>query len=99
MSPDARAQPDPSVPRPPRLLDRMRAALRVRHDSPRTERSYVGWVVRFILFHGKRHPREAGSDIRTAQELRGHADVSTTMIDTHVLNRGGQGVRSPLVVV
>jgi len=44
----------------PRLLDQVREAIRVRHYSYRTEQSYVGWIRRFILFHGKRHPAQIG---------------------------------------
>lgn len=46
----------------PRLLDRMRAEIRLRHYSIRTEEAYVDWARRFILFHGKRHPAEMGAE-------------------------------------
>lgn len=45
-----------------RLLDRVRDALRVRHYSIRTEQSYVQWIKRYILFHGKRHPDDMGAE-------------------------------------
>jgi integron integrase len=44
----------------PRLLDQVRAVLRRKHYSLRTEEAYVGWVKRYVLFHGKRHPRDLG---------------------------------------
>ncbi|HEY3054218.1 MAG TPA: phage integrase N-terminal SAM-like domain-containing protein, partial [Thermoanaerobaculia bacterium] len=46
---------------PPRLLDRVRQAIRVRHYSLRTEEAYVGWIRRYILFHRKRHPSAMGA--------------------------------------
>ena len=45
---------------PPKLLDQVRDRLRVKHYSIRTERAYVGWIKRYIIFHGKRHPSEMG---------------------------------------
>jgi len=50
------------TPRPPRLLDRVRAAVRTRHYSVRTEKAYVHWVRRYVVFHGKRHPETLGAD-------------------------------------
>ena len=51
----------PAGPPKPRLLDRVRAALRTRHYSRRTEEAYVAWIRRYILFHRKRHPAEMGA--------------------------------------
>ncbi|MBM3321294.1 MAG: integron integrase [Candidatus Eisenbacteria bacterium] len=45
----------------PRLLDQVREAIRARHYSRRTEKAYAGWIVRFIRFHGMRHPKEMGA--------------------------------------
>jgi integron integrase len=50
----------------PRLLDSVRQHLRVKHYSIRTEQAYVDWIKRFILFHGKRHPKEMGEREITA---------------------------------
>ncbi|VBB46511.1 Integrase/recombinase (fragment) [uncultured Desulfatiglans sp.] len=44
----------------PKLLDQVRAALRVRHMSYRTEQTYVHWIKRFIFFHNRKHPLEMG---------------------------------------
>ncbi|MBI3006770.1 MAG: integron integrase [candidate division NC10 bacterium] len=54
------ANPVEPRPQPPRLLDRVREAIRTRRYSRRTEKTYIGWIRRYILFHGKRHPAEMG---------------------------------------
>jgi integron integrase len=71
----------PPAPRPLRLLDRVREALRARHGSRRTEKSYVAWVRRYVLFHGKRHPGEMGAAEVTQflswLAVQGHVAAST----------------------
>lgn len=68
-------------PAKPRLLDRVRQALRLRHMSPRTEAAYVAWIRRFIFFHAKRHPVEMGAFEVTAflsdLAVRGRVSAST----------------------
>lgn len=60
------AEGGPSYLRGPRLLDRVRTAIRTRQLSPRTEEAYVFWIRRFILFYRKRHPAEMGTPEVTA---------------------------------
>ncbi len=71
----------PTEPSKPRLLDRVRAALRLRHYSRRTEEAYVAWSRRYILFHGKRHPAEMGAPELTrflsSLAIDGHVAAST----------------------
>ncbi len=50
-----------SAPQQPKLLDQMRAAIRIKHYSLATEKNYLQWAKRFILFHGKRHPADMGA--------------------------------------
>lgn len=56
--------PTPSHGRPPgpKLLTRVRDAIRLRHMSPKTEKAYVQWIRQYILFHGKRHPEEMAEE-------------------------------------
>jgi len=51
----------PPAPTPLKLLDQVRDKIRVKHYSIRTETQYVQWIKRFILFHGKRHPKDMGA--------------------------------------
>jgi integron integrase len=71
----------PTGGQPPRLLNRVRAAVRLRHYSLRTEEAYVAWVRRFILYHGKRHPLEMGAAeinaFLTHLAVEGHVSAST----------------------
>ena len=58
---DVVENPTPEAPAQPRLVHRIREAIRVRRYSPKTERAYVHWIRRFIVFHGKRHPADMGA--------------------------------------
>ena len=81
------------------LLDQLRAAIRLRHYSIRTERTYVDWVYRFILFHNKRHPREMGaaeinaflsylaSDLNVAASTQNQACCAIVFLYKHVLKK------------
>jgi len=52
---------EPSPAQPPKLLDQVREAIRLRHYSIRTEQAYTDWIKRYILFHHKKHPQEMGA--------------------------------------
>src|SRR5438093_13644107 len=65
----------------PKLLDRVRQAIRVRHYSRRTEEAYTHWIVRYIRFHGMRHPAEMGAaeinQFLSDLAVNGHVAAST----------------------
>ena len=71
----------PAPTAPPRLLDRVRWHLRIKHYSLRTEQAYVDWIRRYVLFHGKRHPDEMGEAQIAAflshLAIEGHVAAST----------------------
>jgi Phage integrase, N-terminal SAM-like domain len=72
--------PDAPVEHKPKLLDQVREAIRMWHDSLRTEEAYVSWIKRFTLFHGKHHPLEMGEDgitrFLSALAVHGHVTAS-----------------------
>ena len=90
-----------------RAIDPESGVLRRHHVHPHTlaravkQAARAAGIVKPVSCHTLRHSfathlLERGYDIRTVQELLGHADVSTTMIYTHVMNKGARGVKSPL---
>ncbi len=81
-APLAVGEPCLPAPRRPRLLDRVRdVLLRARHSSRRTEKSYVAWIRRYIVFHGKRHPAGMGAvevtQFVSSLAVAGHVAAST----------------------
>lgn len=94
--------------RPPRLLDQLRAAIRARGMSPRSETAYVQWVVRYVNFHHKVHPAELGEDAivayithlaaarRMARPTQLQALSAITFLYRHVIKREVSDLRSVL---
>ena len=91
----------------PRLLDLVRQTLRARHYSLRTEKAYVGWIKRFIFFHGTRHPNDMGASEVTqfpsSLATRGRVSASTQnqafsallFLYREVLDRALEGLSMP----
>jgi len=91
----------------PRLLDRVREAIRARHYSRRTEKAYVDWIKRYIFFHHKRHPMEMGAAevtaFLTSLAVQGTVAASTQnqalsallFLYREVLAATPSGIRSP----
>ena len=73
-------QSQTSVPGKPKLLDQVRTFMRARRYSLRTEEAYLDWIRRFILFHGKRHPRDLGEQEITEflTDLAAHRHVAAS---------------------
>jgi hypothetical protein len=73
----------------PKLLDQVRHVLRFRHYSYQTEKTYVHWITRFIVFHHKRHPREMGKaeveQFLTALAVERHVSAATQNQALHAL--------------
>ena len=84
----------PSQGKPKKLLEQVRDVMRFKHYSLRTERTYSDWIIRFICFHGNRHPSEMG----TAEVglFLTHLAREGKVSYKHVLNKPGLGVKSPL---
>lgn len=90
----------------PRLSDRVRAVLRVRHYSLRTERSYLAWMVRFVKHHGGRHPEEMGTpevvaflthlavDLRVSPATQRQAQSALVFLYRTVMGRGLEGLEA-----
>ena len=72
---------DASATQAPTVISKLRAELRLRHYSRRTEEAYVGWVRRYLLFHGRRHPRDLGAaelrEFLTALAIEGDVSAAT----------------------
>jgi len=83
----------------PRLLDRVRLAIRARHYSLRTEEAYIAWIRRFVLFHGRRHPAEMGQkeinafltdlavEVRVSASTQNQALAALLFLYRHVLDQ------------
>ena len=91
-----------------KLLDRVKICIRTKGYSIRTEKTYVSWIKRYILYHNKRHPKEMGKAeieaflshlairLNVAASTQNQAFNALLFLYKNVLNKGGKAVYSPL---
>ena len=80
-----------AAPPQPRLLDRVRNKIRLKHYSIRTEKAYVDWVRRYVHFHGLRHPENLGAE--AVEGFLTHSEAAAARAD-RVLHLTADGIRA-----
>ena len=89
---------EPSGAPKPKLFDRVRDALRARHYSSRTEKVYIHWIRRYILFQDKRHPMEIGAPEVTAFPPRSRFETPPTLAPIAAPTLAIWGAEDPYVL-
>ena len=83
--------------RPKKLLDQVRDRIRLKHYSIRTEKFYISWIKRYILFHDKRHPKDMGE--KEIESFLTHLAVDLNFEMNQIVVRNGKGAKDRVTVL